>query len=172
MRFLCSLGREEDKPIYSPSKPEQLLFLWPFPTWPSSPAACRPLTLWAPRCSELCPPLVLWADLPSLSPSCLLTLLDPDLPKCLRAPCQVLGKISFAQRQGLPLGFPPIFAVNWGLLHLTWRRVAWAETWLLWPTLPSPGSSGNFQCSLLGHWVSEVWLRGLSMPQPQGRVFL
>lgn len=121
MRFLCSLGREEDKPIYSPSKPEQLLFLWPFPTWPSAPAACRPLTLRAPRCSELCLPLVLWAGLLSLSPSCLLTLLDLNLPKCLHAPCQVLGKISFAQRQGLPLGFPPICAVNWGLLHLTWR---------------------------------------------------
>lgn len=137
----------------------------------SSPAACRPLTLRAPRCSELCPPLVLGADLPSLSPSCLLTLLDPDLPKFLRASCQVLGKISFAQRQGLSLGLPPIFAVNRGLLHLTWRRVVWAETWLLWPPLPSPGSSGNFQCSLLGHWVSEVWLRGLSPPHPRGGCF-
>lgn len=55
MRFLCSFGCEEDKPIYSPSKPEQLLFLWPFPTWPSSPAARWPLTLWAPLWSELCP---------------------------------------------------------------------------------------------------------------------
>lgn len=38
MNFLCSLGREEDKPVYFPSKPEQLLFLPPSPT----PAASGP----------------------------------------------------------------------------------------------------------------------------------